>query len=339
MKADSDCPASGSCHETPVPPGVLRTPDERFHALPDFAHQPQYAEGLAGFGSWRLHYVDVAQADRVRGTALCLHGQRCWSYSYRKLIPALLERGYRVIAPDFFGFGRSDKPRDGKAYSFSMHRNTILAFADHLNLENCLVVGHDWGGWFGATLPLDRPGLVGGLLLFNCTVKPAGDAVWPGFHLWRAMHSADGDPEIGAVIARDAPHLTEGEIAAYDAPFPHADYKSGVRCFPSLVPCESTDDGHGISERALEHLGSAWEGPAALVAGALDPVLGPKSMTRLAGRIRNARLFTLKTAGAYPLDHGTDGVEDALAHVCVPTTRADEATPGGTTVQAGTSPQ
>ncbi len=123
----------------------LRTPDERFSDLPNFPYKPQYIEKLKGYEDLRLHYIDEGPRDS-KVVFLCLHGEPTWSYLYRKMIPVFLEAGHRIIAPDFFGFGRSDKLVEDEVYTFNFHRNTILSLIKHLDLYNITLVCQDWGG-------------------------------------------------------------------------------------------------------------------------------------------------------------------------------------------------
>lgn len=133
---------------------TLRTPDGRFADLPDFPYPPGYVSDLPGFEGLRVHYLDVGSQDAER-TFLCLHGEPTWSYLYRKMIPVILESGARVVAPDLFGFGRSDKPVDDSTYTFHFHRDTILRLIERLALQNMTLVVQDWGGTLGLTLPVD----------------------------------------------------------------------------------------------------------------------------------------------------------------------------------------
>ena len=102
---------------------ILRTPEERFGALPFFPYAPHYLNDLPGYEGLRLHYLDEGPRD-ARELFLCLHGEPTWAYLYRKMLPLFLGAGARVVAPDWFGFGRSDKPADDAVYTFAFHRNT-----------------------------------------------------------------------------------------------------------------------------------------------------------------------------------------------------------------------
>ena len=132
---------------------VLRTPEARFDGLPDYPFAPNYRNDLAGYPGLRMHYLDEDVGhSRV---ALCLHGQPTWSYLYRKMIPGLAASGYRVIAPDMCGFGRSDKPVADAVYTFDFHRQSLIALIRALDLGRITLVCQDWGGLLGLTIPLE----------------------------------------------------------------------------------------------------------------------------------------------------------------------------------------
>jgi haloalkane dehalogenase len=133
---------------------ALRTPDDRFADLPGFLYPPNYADDLPGYEGLRAHYIDVGSRN-ARRTFLCLHGEPDWSYLYRKMIPEFLESGARIIAPDFFGFGRSDKPTRVEDYGFHFHRDFLLRLIERLDLRDITLVVADWGGVIGLTLPID----------------------------------------------------------------------------------------------------------------------------------------------------------------------------------------
>ena len=151
-------------------PAILRTPDERFAGLPGFAFEPRYVDQLRGFDGLRMHYVDAgpANADTV---FLCLHGQPTWAYLFRRMMPVFLRAGHRVVAPDLFGFGRSDKPVDEATYTFDFHRDSLHALIDALDLRNLCLVVQDWGGLLGLTLPMAMPERVTRLLIMNTTAR------------------------------------------------------------------------------------------------------------------------------------------------------------------------
>ena len=156
------------------------------------------------------------------------HGEPTWSYLYRRMIPHFLATGGRVIAPDFFGFGRSDKPAYDAIYTFDFHRNSLIAFIRALDLTDITLVVQDWGGLLGLTLPMEMPERFARLIVMN-TILPTGDVpLTKGFLDWRAYANGHPDMAVGKLLARTCPHLSPSEAAAYDAPYPDARYKGGV---------------------------------------------------------------------------------------------------------------
>jgi haloalkane dehalogenase len=262
---------------------ALRTPDEKFAGLPDWPYAPHYFERPDGL---RLHYVDEGPRDGTK-VFLCLHGQPTWSYLYRRMIPVFVAAGHRVVAPDFLGFGRSDKPKDEAAYTFGFHRDTLLGLIEALDLRNIVLVVQDWGGLIGLTLPMAAPRRYASLLVMN-TALGTGDApLGEGFLAWRAFSNRNPDMDIAKLMQRACPHLSAAEAAAYAAPFPDASYKAGVRRFPNLVPDRPDADGAALSREARDFWQSRWAGKSLMAIGMKDPVLGPAVMRELHGLIRN----------------------------------------------------
>ena len=286
----------------------MRTPDERFAALPAFSFTPRYGE----WRGLRFHYVDEGQGGR---TFLCLHGEPTWSYLYRKMIPPFVASGARVVAPDFIGFGRSDKPQDEAVYAFEFHRDFLLHVIEKLKLEKITLVVQDWGGLLGLTLPMEMPERFERLLVMNTTLA-TGDAPLPqGFVAWRAYVNKNPDFDCGKLLGRACPHLSAAEAAAYEAPFPEARYKAGVRRFPNLVPEHAGDAGAAISRKARDFLQSAWKGKSFMAVGAKDPVLGLPVMTELRRYIRNCPdPFVVSNGGHFLQEWGEEVAAAALAH-------------------------
>jgi len=218
----------------------VRTPDERFADLPDFPYAPRYLQ----WRDWRAHYIDEGSGSR---TWLCLHGEPTWSYLYRRMIPALLNSGGRLVAPDFIGFGRSDKPEDEAIYTFDFHRAFLLEIIEKLNLRNITLAVQDWGGLLGLTLPMEMPERFERLLVMNTALAGGDQPLSEGFVAWRAYVARTPDLPCGKLMSRTCTHLTPRELAAYDAPFPDTRYKAGVRRFPQLVPEKYDDPGAAIS--------------------------------------------------------------------------------------------
>jgi pimeloyl-ACP methyl ester carboxylesterase len=294
---------------------ALRTPDERFHDLPGYPWPPTYVDDLPGFEGLRAHYLDLGPKDAQR-VFLCLHGEPSWSYLYRRMIPVFLEAGARVVAPDFFGFGRSDKPVRDEDYSFGFHRGYLLALVERLELERVTLVVQDWGGLIGLTLPVDagvRPRLER-LLVMNTAIA-VGESPGPGFDAWRAYAASQPDLPIGELIARGTPHLTPGEVAAYDAPYPDASFKAGARAFPRLVMTSPEMEGVAESKAAARFWAEDWDGPTFMAYGAADPVLGPPVMEQLRTRIRGCPpAMVIEGGGHFVQEWGEPIARAALAH-------------------------
>ena len=267
---------------------ALRTPDERFANLPGFAYEPNYIGDLDGYAGLRAHYIDErpAQAATSMQTYLCLHGEPTWAYLYRKMIPVFVAAGHRVVAPDFYGFGRSDKPVDEAVYTFSFHRDMLLRFVERLDLRNITLVVQDWGGLLGLTLPLEMPERFTRLLAMNTTLA-VGKSPGAGFDGWKAYVKANPDLNVAALMKRGTPVLSDAEAAAYGAPFPDATYKAGVRRFPEMVMVSPRMEGVDISTRAAEWWTHVWRGQSFMAVGMKDPVLGPPAMEELRQQIRN----------------------------------------------------
>jgi haloalkane dehalogenase len=259
---------------------AVRTPDRRFEGLPGFPWPPRYLE----WRGLRTHYLDEGSADR---TLLCLHGEPTWSYLYRRMIPPFVAAGYRVVAPDLIGFGRSDKPEDEGFYAFDRHRDFLLEFVQKLELKNLTLAVQDWGGLLGLTLPMEMPERFERLLVMNTTLGTGDVALSEGFLAWRTYVNKTPGLDCAKLLKRTCPHLTEAEAAAYEAPFPDIASKAGVRRFPNLVPDRPDAPGAALSRRARDWWRSAWKGDAFMAIGAKDPVLGLPVMQALRADIRN----------------------------------------------------
>ncbi len=262
---------------------AVRTPDEQFTDLPDWPYEPHYVDDLAGYDGLRMHYIDEGPPDAP--VFLCLHGEPTWAYLYRRMIPVFLEAGLRVVAPDFYGFGRSDKPVADEVYTWEFHRRSLVRFVEARGLDKITLVVQDWGGILGLTLPVEFPERIAGLLIMN-TAFGVGATPSEGFVEWRDFVAAKPDFDVERLIARSARHLTAAEAAAYGAPFPGAEYKAGVRRFPAIVPTHPAMDGVPVSRRAREWWSEEFTGHSFMAIGMKDPVLGADVMHAVRRSIR-----------------------------------------------------
>jgi haloalkane dehalogenase len=291
---------------------TLRTPDERFAHLPGYPFQSNYVEDLEGYEGIRLHYLDEGPRN-AHHVFLCLHGEPTWSYLYRKMIPIFTAAGHRAVAPDYFGFGRSDKPLDDEVYTFEFHRGSLVSFIKRFELKNITLVCQDWGGLLGLTLPMDMPELFSRLLIMNTTLGTGDYRLSEGFKAWRVWAKENPDMAVGRVMKRACPHLSEEECLAYEAPFPDARYKAGVRRFPMIVPDSPDALGAAVSRRAREWLSNEWSGKAFMAIGMQDPVLGPPVMRALRKVIRGCpEPYELPEAGHFVQEWGDKVATKAL---------------------------
>lgn len=292
---------------------VLRTPKDRFTDLPGFPYSQNYIDVLDGFEGLRMHFVDEGPRDADH-VFLCLHGEPTWSYLYRRMIPVFTNAGHRVVAPDFFGFGRSDKPAAEAVYTFDFHRHTMAALIAYLDLKNITLVGQDWGGIIGLTLPMDMPTRFTRLLVMNTTLGTGDVTLSKGFLDWRAWVRKNPDLAAGRLMKLTCPHLSAAECAAYDAPFPDAAFKAGVRRFPEMVPDRPDAPGAALSRNARKWLREQWAGKVFMAVGMKDPVLGPPVMQALRGDIRNCpQPREYPDAGHFTQEWGGAIAADALA--------------------------
>jgi len=289
-----------------------RTPDDRFAGLPGYAFAPNYVDDLPGYEGLRVHYVDEGRQDAGR-TFLCLHGQPTWSYLYRKMIPVFLETGARVVAPDWLGFGRSDKPVDDGVYTFHFHRNMMVALIERLDLRNVTLVCQDWGGLLGLTIPPAMPERFERLIVMNTAIA-VGESPGEGFEAWKAYAASQPDMDIAALMKRATPILTDAEADAYAAPFPDVSYKAGVRRFPELVMVSPDMEGVDVSKRAQAWWAEEWQGESFMAVGMADPVLGPRQMAHLRAGIRNCPpAMEIEEGGHFVQEWGEPIARAALA--------------------------
>ncbi|WP_299669644.1 haloalkane dehalogenase [uncultured Ruegeria sp.] len=292
---------------------VLRTPDERFQALPGYNFDPNYVENLEGYEGLRVHYVDQGP-DNAPRTFLCLPGQPTWAYLFRRMIPVFTQSGARVIVPDWLGFGKSDKPVSDVLYSFDFHRDMMIALIVKLDLKNITLVVQDWGGILGLTLPMDLQDRFSRLIVMN-TALPTGESLGEGFQSWKDYVANRPNLDCGALMQRACPHLSEAEALAFEAPFPDQRYKAGVRRFPQMVMIEPGMAGIETTKRAQKFWQTEWAGESFMAIGAKDPVLGVPVMSKLRKAISGCpEPLVLEEAGHFVQEWGDQVASAALKH-------------------------
>jgi len=249
----------------------LRTPDERFKNMPGYPFEPKYVSVPDGEGGkLRVQYVDEGPTDAQ--PVLLMHGEPSWSYLYRKMVPPIARAGYRAIAPDLIGFGRSDKPAKRTDYTYQRHVDWMTAFIEAIDLREATLVGQDWGGLIGLRLVAEHPDRFARVVAAN-TFLPTGDNP-PGeaFLRWQTYSQETPIFNVGGIIKGGTrTELTPEVIEAYNAPFPDDTYKEGARQFPLLVPTRPDDPASAPNRKAWEVL-RGWTKPFITAFSDEDPV-------------------------------------------------------------------
>jgi haloalkane dehalogenase len=243
---------------------ILRTPDERFSNLPGYPFEPHHVDVLG----LRMHHVDEGTGAPV----LLLHGEPSWSYLYRKMIPPLAAAGFRAVAPDLIGFGRSDKPAAREDYTYQRHMDWLTAFVVALDLRDVTLVCQDWGGLLGLRLAAEHPERFARIVAAN-TSLPTGDHKPPdAFFAWQQFSQTVAELPVGNIVKSGCHVAPPPEvIAAYDAPFPDERYKAGARQFPLLVPTRP-DDPAAAANRAAWQVLQRWDKPFLTAFSDHDPI-------------------------------------------------------------------
>jgi haloalkane dehalogenase len=286
---------------------VLRTPDDCFIDLPDFNYQPNYiaidanVDGiLASSLKLRIHYIDEGPRDAE--PVLLLHGEPSWSFLYRKVISTLLKKGYRTIAPDLIGFGRSDKPSSKTDYTYARHVGWIKSFIEKLDLTNITLVCQDWGGLIGLRIVAQIPHRFVRVVAAN-TMLPTGQGKpSQAFLNWRQYSQETKEFNCGNIVSGGCTQkLSDEVIKAYNAPFPDDSYKSGARIFPTLVPVTTDDKGAIDNMEAWKSL-SKFDKPFLCAFSDGDPVTrgGDKILRQfIPGAKTVTEHVTIKNAGHF----------------------------------------
>ncbi|MFQ5606054.1 MAG: haloalkane dehalogenase [bacterium] len=274
---------------------ILRTPDDRFKNLPGYNFTPNYIE----VDGVRLHYVDEGPPNAP--PVLMMHGEPSWSYLYRHMIPVFAEAGYRAIAPDLVGFGRSDKPAKISDYTYQQHVDWMRSWLHKLDLQNITLVCQDWGALIGLRLAAENSDRFGRIVVGNGVLPTGGRSPNLAFKVWKTFALYSPWFPIGRIVNAGCVKKLSPEImAAYDAPFPDKSYKAGARAFPRLVPIKPTDPAVPANRAAWDVL-KDWEKPFLTAFSDGDPIM--RGMDRFFQETipgaRNQPHVTIKGAGHF----------------------------------------
>ena len=301
-----------------VAPGILRTPDERFNGIKDYPFSANYLT----IGDTRIHYLDEGPIDGK--IIFLLHGEPAWSYLFRKMIPTLTAAGYRVIAPDMVGFGKSDKYISIDDYSHQMHVDKMVQLVRELNLKDVTAHLHDWGGLVGFRVIAEEPERFSGIIasntsliapgrgflrdllshigypLFKLGIWIQGPATWEefiggdGFTGWIRYSRYTDNIDVGGIM-QTLGNVSDEERAGYEAPYPNATYKAGAQIFPYLIPSELRKN-----EMAYREVFEKWNKPFLIANSDNDPVTSNNPrLAEMLKRVPTAKEILIKGPGHF----------------------------------------
>jgi haloalkane dehalogenase len=270
---------------------VFRTPEDRFAELPEFPFSPRYT----AFGDLRMARIDEGDGPPV----VFLHGEPTWSFLWRKVIPPVLAAGYRCIAPDLPGFGRSDKPTEVDWYTYDRHTEAMTALVRELDLRGATLVVHDWGGPIGLRLAVEQAERFDRLVILDTGLFTGHQKMTDAWIAFRDFVARTEDLPVGFLV-RGACHHDPGDavIAAYEAPFPTGESKAGARAFPLILPTDPEAPGAAAGQRVLDAL-RADERPQLVLWADSDPVLPLSTGRRFAEALGGSVDHVIEAAGHF----------------------------------------
>ena len=274
---------------------LLRTPDERFENLIDFPYEPHYLE----IDNIRVHYIDEGPKDAE--VVLLMHGEPSWSFLYRHMIPILVNAGFRTVAPDLVGFGRSDKPSKQEDHTYAKHVKWMTTLVKQLNLQRITLFCQNWGSLIGLRIAMENQDRFSRIVLSNGGLPTGEQGMTDAFLNWRKFSRESPRFDIGFLIQGATPtKLSDDIVKGYDAPFPDDTYKAGARILPSLVPISVDDPEHEANKKAFEQFGK-WEKPFLTAFSDGDPVTrgGDGPMQRYVPGAQGQKHTTIKDAGHF----------------------------------------
>jgi haloalkane dehalogenase len=272
-------------------PGIERAPDNLLSRVPDFPFKPRYRK----FQGLRLAHIDEGKGPPV----VFIHGEPTWSFLWRKVIPPIRDAGYRCIAPDLPGFGRSDKPMDVEWYSYDRHTASVATLFAELKLRDATIVVHDWGGPIGLRVAVEHPDRVGRMVVLDTGLFTGHQKMTDAWLAFRELAQRSEDLPVSFLIRAGCKSvLPANVIAAYEAPFPNSAAKAGARAFPLILPTSPQMEGAVAGQRVLAALGSDRR-PKLIIWGGDDSILPVDAGWRFARAIGAEVDHVIKGVGHY----------------------------------------
>ena len=270
---------------------AIRTPDELFEDLPGFPFAPRWRD----YDGFRLAHLDEGDGEPV----VFVHGEPTWSYLWRRVIPPVRDAGYRCIAPDLPGFGRSDKPMDIDWYTYDRHTDATAALLEELDVLGATIVVHDWGGPIGLRLAVEHPERIARMVVLDTGLFTGHQPMTEAWIAFRDFVQRTEDLPVGMLV-RGACKRDPGDavIAAYEAPFPNAAAKAGARAFPLILPTNPDMPGAAAGQRVLDALREDVRPKLVLWADS-DPVLPLKTGQRFAAALGLEVAHVIEDAGHF----------------------------------------
>ncbi len=272
-------------------PGIVRTPDNLLANLPDFPFKPKYRR----YGDLRLAHIDEGKGPPV----VFIHGEPTWSFLWRKVIQPIRDAGYRCIAPDLPGFGRSDKPIDIEWYTYDRHTDAVARLFDELKLQDATLVVHEWGGPIGLRVAVERPGRIGRMVVLDSGLFTGHQKMTESWMAFRELANRSEDLPVSFLIRAGCKTPPPANVlAAYEAPFPNPASKAGARAFPLILPTTPMMNGAATGQRVLAALGSDTR-PKLIIWGEGDTILPIEAGWRFARAIGAEVDHVIKGVGHY----------------------------------------
>jgi haloalkane dehalogenase len=284
---------------------VHRTPDERLEGLPGFPFEPQYTE---------VDGLRIARVDEGEGPPVVFfHGEPTWSYLWRKVIPPVRDAGYRCIAPDYAGFGRSDKPTDIGWYSYDGHTRIIGSLIEQLDLRGVTAVVHDWGGSLGMRLAVEQPERFERIVLMDTGLFTGEQKMSDAWHTFRDFIERTEDLPISMLVRGACARPMDDEVAAaYDAPFDTVESKAGARAFPLMLPISPNAPGAAAGRRVFAAMRSD-ERPKLCLWADSDPIIPFEVGERFAAAINAPEPRLIENASHFLQEDAGEEIGAAIA--------------------------